>query len=70
MSSKSRQSRAQHEGRTGERQLETETPKTFAKVRSASGAKTERTMSGAKQSSRLAKSSMPLRRGQRGGTKG
>lgn len=67
MSSKSRQSREEHE-----HSQETEsklTPKPYAKVREASPATTERTSSGGALSHRLAKASLPLRRGQKFGTK-
>ncbi|MBB5084625.1 hypothetical protein [Nonomuraea endophytica] len=67
MSSKSRQSREQHEDNT-EQRSRVETPKPFAKVRAASRGTTERTASGGALSRRLAKQSLPLRRGQRGGT--
>lgn len=66
MSSKSRQTREQHEGKQAGRQ--TETPKPYAKVRSAARAHTEQTASGGALSHRLAKQSLPLRRAQRGGT--
>ncbi|MFI6292062.1 hypothetical protein ACIBEJ_10795 [Nonomuraea sp. NPDC050790] len=69
MSSKSRQSREQHEDKADQPSA-AETPKPYAKVRGASRGTTERTAAGGALSRRLARQSLPLRRGQRGGTKG
>lgn len=46
-----------------------QTPRPYAKAREASRATTERTTSGGALSKRIAKQSLPLRRGQRFGTK-
>ncbi|MEU7000627.1 hypothetical protein [Nonomuraea sp. NPDC046570] len=66
MSSKSRKTREQHEEKHESRQMEA--PVSLSKAREASRAMTERTASGGALSKRLAKQSLPLRRGQRGGT--
>ncbi|MFI6496691.1 hypothetical protein [Nonomuraea typhae] len=67
MSSKSRQTREQHDDRRDER-APTATPKPYAKVREAARGTTERTAAGGALSRRLARQSLPLRRAQRGGT--
>lgn len=68
MSSKSRQSREEHERHPEEHET-VQTPRPYAKAREASRATTERTTSGGALSKRIAKQSLPLRRGQRFGTK-
>ncbi|MBE1558193.1 hypothetical protein [Nonomuraea africana] len=64
MSSKSRQTREQHASRGNTETQMSSTPKP-SKATQESGAATERTTGGGAQSKRLAKSSLPLRRGQR-----
>ncbi|MBB3726796.1 hypothetical protein [Nonomuraea dietziae] len=64
MSSKSRQTREQHASRGGTETRQSSTPKP-SKATHESGAATERTTGGGAQSKRLAKSQLPLRRGQR-----
>lgn len=68
VSSKSRQSREEHE-HGQESSQSRQTPKPYAKAREASRATTEFNTSGGALSKRIAKQSLPLRRGQRFGTK-
>lgn len=70
MSSKSRQSREEHEHEHGQESSQSrQTPKPYAKAREASRATTEFNTSRGALSKRIAKQSLPLRRGQRFGTK-
>ncbi|MEV0583602.1 hypothetical protein [Nonomuraea sp. NPDC050310] len=67
MSSKSRQSREQHEQRAASGETERVTPKPSGKVKGAAPPRTELTTEKRSRSHRIAKDSLPLRRGQRGG---